>query len=101
VGPEGRSVTATRTKWPAARHIQQAADQLREPDPNLDPEREYYTAPLGDWLDKAANEMAWLAPYREHEGGYHPWLVATRIAHGVLGLPDPDACPDCHTHRPT
>lgn len=95
-------MTATRTKWPAARHIQQAADQLREPDTNLDPEREYYTAPLGDWLDKAANEMAWLAPYREHEGGYRPWRAATRAAHGVLGLPDPDACPDCHPpRRPT
>lgn len=91
----------TRTKWPSASHLQQAADLLREPDPNLDPEREHYTAPLGDWLDKAANEMAWLAPYREHEGGYHPWRVATRIAHATLGLPDPDTCTSCHTRRTT
>lgn len=94
-------MTGTRTKWPSASHLQQAADQLREPDPNLDPEREHYTAPIAEWLDKAANEMAWLAPYREHEGGYHPWRVATRIAHTTLGLSDPDTCAVCHTRRTT
>lgn len=73
----------TRTKWPAAQHLQQAADLLREPDPNLDPEREHYTA-----------------PYRDHEGGYRPWRMATRTAHAVLGLPDPDTCTICHTRRP-
>lgn len=91
----------TRTKWPAARHLQQAADQLREPDPNLGPEREHYTAPVGDWLDKTANDMAWLAPYRDHEGGYRPWRVATRTAHGVLGLPYADTCVVCHPRRIT
>ncbi|WP_086559956.1 hypothetical protein [Streptomyces africanus] len=92
-------MTAARTKWAAAGHLQQAADQLREPDPNLDPDRKFYTEPLGDWLDKAANELAWLAPYREHEGGYHPWRTATRTAHGVLGLPDADECAVCHPPR--
>lgn len=88
-----------RSKWPAAQHLQRAADLLREPDPNLDPEREHYTAPPGDWLDQTANDMAWLAPYRDHEGGYRPWQVATRMAHGVLGLPDPDDCAVCHPPR--
>jgi hypothetical protein len=88
-----------RTKWPAAQHLQQAADRLRERDLNLDPEREHYTAPVGDWLDKVANEMAWLAPFRDHEGGCGPWRAATRMAHGLLDLPGPDTCTDCHPPR--
>lgn len=91
----------TRTKWPAASHLQQAADQLR----NLLPSSEFllagYADPVADWLDSAANEMAWLAPYREHEGGYKPWRIATRIAHTILGLPEPDTCTTCHTHAST
>lgn len=98
-GPATEQPTTTRTKWPAAQHLQQAADRTREPDPNLGTEREFYTAPLGDWLNKVANEMAWLAPYREHEGGYRPWRTATRAAHGVLGLPDADGCTVCHPQR--
>lgn len=92
-------MTTTRSKWPAAQHLQQAAAETRKPDSNLDPELEHYTAPVGDWLDKAANEMAWLAPFREHEGGYRPWRTATRMAHGILGLPDPDTCTVCHPPR--
>lgn len=91
----------SRTTWPAAHHIQQAADNMRQPDTNLDPEREHYTAPLADWLDKTANEMAWLAPFRPHEGGYRPWRAATRIAHSLLGLPEADICTDCHPPRRT
>jgi hypothetical protein len=90
-------VTGRRSQWPAAQHVQQAADQLRTPDPNLDDYQQNYHAPVADWLDAAANEMAWLAPFRDHEGGYRPWRNATRIAHAVLGLPDPDTCPTCHT----
>jgi len=89
----------SRTKWPSAAHVQQAADRLRTPDLNLGPERQHYTSPVADWLDAAANDMAWLAPYRDHEGGYHPWRAATRMAHGLLTLPDPDGCPDCHPPR--
>ena len=89
-----------RSQWPAARHVLEAADLLRIPDTNLDTEREHYTVPVADWLDKAALEMAWLAPFREHEGGYRPWRVATRMAHGVLGIPNPDSCTTCHTHNP-
>lgn len=93
----GADMPKTRSKWPAAQHLQQAADQLREPDPNADPELEGYSTPVADWLDKAALDMAWLAPFREHEGGYRPWRAATRMAHSLLGLPDPDDCPTCHT----
>lgn len=92
-------MTDRRTQWPAARHLQRAADQLREIAPQIGGELWGYADPVADWLDKAANEMAWLAPYRDHEGGYQPWRAATRIAHATLGLPDPDTCPDCHTHR--
>ena len=92
-------MSTRRTKWPAAQHLQQAADQTREPDPNLDPEREFYTAPLGDWFDKVANDMACWAPFRDHEGGYRPGRTATRAAHGVLGLPDADTCSVCHPPR--
>ena len=89
----------TRTQWPAAHHLQQAADRLRDLGPDLHPDLSGYADPVAAWLDKAANEMAWLAPYREHEGGYRPWQVATRIAHTTLGLPDPDTCTVCHTRR--
>lgn len=93
-------MTAPRTGWAAGRHLQQAADQLRDVAPDLHADlRDLAPDPVADWLDKAANQMAWLAPYREHEGGYQPWRAATRIAHGVLGLPDPDTCPACHTHQ--
>jgi len=92
-------VAASRTQWPAAQHLQQAADRLRDVAPEIPADFRDYADPVADWLDKAANEMSWLAPFREHEGGYHPWRTATRIAHGVLGLPDPDTCPDCHTRR--
>jgi hypothetical protein len=92
-------MTDTRSKWPAARHLQQAADRLRTLDINLHPDLQDHCVPVADWLDKTANEMAWLAPFRDHEGGYHPWRNATRIAHGVLELPDPDTCTTCHTHN--
>lgn len=88
----------TRSKWSTARHLQQAADQLREVGSELPAELQGYADPVAEWLDQAANQMAWLAPFREHEGGYKPWRIATRVAHSTLGLPDPDACTTCHTH---
>ncbi|MGA5670118.1 hypothetical protein ACPCTG_32135 [Streptomyces pseudogriseolus] len=91
-------MTNTRSKWPAAQHLQQAADQLRDLMPAIEAPLNGYADPVADWLDQAANEMAWLAPFHDHEGGYKPWRVATRIAHTVLGLPDPDTCTTCHTH---
>lgn len=90
----------TRTKWPAALHLQQAADELRDLAAAIPAPLNTYADPVADWLDTAANDMAWLAPYRDHEGGWRPWQTATRIAHGVLGLPNPDTCTTCHTHRP-
>jgi hypothetical protein len=90
-------VNATRSQWPAAQHLQQAADQLRDFGPGLNSHLRGYAEPVAEWLDNTANEMAWLAPFRDHEGGYRPWRNATRIAHAVLGLPDPDTCPTCHT----
>ncbi len=92
-------MTNKRSKWAAAQHVNQAADTTLQPDTNLDPEQEHYTAPVGLWLEKTALEMAWLAPFREHEGGYRPWRTATRMAHGILGLPDADACTVCHPER--
>ncbi|MFC9891487.1 hypothetical protein [Streptomyces pilosus] len=92
-------MTNTRTQWPAAQHLQQAADQLRDLIPSSEPLLNGYADPVADWLDATANEMACMAPFREHEGGYKPWRVATRIAHTMLGLPDPDTCTTCHTHR--
>lgn len=92
-------MTIKRSQWPAAQHLQQAADQLRAPNPSLaGSAHDGYTVPVADWLDKAALEMAWLAPFREYEGGYQPWRAATRMAHGLLGIPDPDNCTTCHTH---
>jgi hypothetical protein len=87
-----------RSKWPAASHLQQAADQLRNVMHDVPDSLQSYADPVADWLDATANEMAWLAPFREHEGGYRPWRIATRIAHTVLGLSDPDTCATCHTH---
>lgn len=90
-------MTDIRSKWPAAQHVQEAADHLRRADPNLADYQQGYFAVVAERLDAAANEMAWLAPFREHEGGYRPWRDATRMAHGLLGLPDADNCPVCHT----
>lgn len=87
-----------RSKWPAAHHLQEAADQLRDVAPEIRPDLRGYADPVADWLDKTANDMAWLAPFREHEGGYRPWRLATRMAHGILGVPDPEDCSVCHTH---
>jgi hypothetical protein len=91
-------MTDTRSKWPAAQHLQQAADQLRDLMPDIGAPLGGYADPVADWLDATANEMACMAPFREHEGGYKPWRVATGIAHTVLGLPDPETCTTCHTH---
>lgn len=52
-----------------------------------------------DLLDATANMGAWLAPFREHEGGYASWRAATRLAHEIISEPDPDTCPVCHTRQ--
>lgn len=85
-----------RSQWPAAQHLQQAASEIREAATGMPAELQDFPAPLPDWLDKAALDMAWLAPYRKHELGYLPWQLAVRVAHGVLNMPDADTCAICH-----
>jgi hypothetical protein len=86
-----------RTTWPAAVPLQQAADTLRE--------APFYTGrlgkladPLADLLEEYLNNLAWLAPYREHEGGYGMWETAMRVANLVNGTTanavEPPSLPD-------
>lgn len=85
-----------RSQWPAAQHLQQAAAEIREAAAGLPEELQDFPGYVPAWLDKTALDMAWLAPYRTHELGYLPWQIAVRIAHGILNLPDADACTTCH-----
>ena len=62
----------TRTSWPQAKELQQAADAVRSVDPEL-----------AEWLDATANAMAWLAPYREGENGYRMWQAAVAVARKI------------------
>ncbi|MGX1483404.1 hypothetical protein RKD45_002480 [Streptomyces griseus] len=77
----------TRTTWPSAAPLQQAADIRRAAG---DPE-------LADWLDATANALAWLAPYRDSEPGYGMWEAALVVARRVLGTP---ATPAASGERP-
>ena len=65
--------TVKRTTWPQAAELQQAADRKRATGDPAD-------VALADWLDATANTLAWLAPYRPHEGGYEMWLAASEVA---------------------
>lgn len=68
----------TRTTWPTAKLLQDAADKARtETDPRWHA--------VADHLDVVANNMAWLAPYREHETGYPMWTTAEHLARALLG----------------
>jgi hypothetical protein len=96
-------MTSKRSKWPAAQHLNQAADEIRQATSALPDELANHLATpttMAGWLDRTALEMAWLAPYRQHEIGHLLWQLATRAAHGVLGLPSADTCPVCHPERP-
>ncbi|GAA2946353.1 MULTISPECIES: hypothetical protein [Streptomyces] len=64
----------SRTTWPTAAELQQAADVSRPGDPLL-----------ADWLDATANALAWLAPYRDNEPGYGMWQAANAVARRILG----------------
>lgn len=67
-----------RTQRPSARPLQAAADILRaEADPRWHDVAEH--------LDVTADEMAWLAPYRDHETGARMWYSAVSLAHTILG----------------
>ena len=69
--------TPARTTWPTARLLQEAADAARA---NPDPVQQA----LANHLDTVANNMAWLAPYREHETGYPMWATAEHLARALL-----------------
>lgn len=88
-----------RSSWPAAQHLQAAADEIRQAATGMPEDLQDFAGPVADWLDRTALEMAWLAPYRRHELGRLPWQLATRTAHGVLNLPDADTCTTCHPPR--
>ncbi|HEY5834960.1 hypothetical protein [Streptomyces sp.] len=65
-----------RTTWPQATELQQAADTKRASGTPED-------VALADWLDATANALAWLAPYRPHEGGHDMWQAATAYARAI------------------
>ena len=72
--------TPTRTTWPTARLLQGAADAARA---NPDPVQQA----LANHLDTVANNMAWLAPYADHETGYPMWTTAEHLAHAITKDP--------------
>ncbi|MFJ3043567.1 hypothetical protein [Streptomyces tendae] len=87
-------MTNTRSQWPAAQHLQEAATEIREAAADLPG----LLPPLADWLDKTAVDMAYLVPIKRDNVAYLPWQIAARVAHGVLGLPNADSCLTCHTY---
>jgi hypothetical protein len=80
-------------------HLQQAADRARETLPEFETSTGALVQPIADWFDRMANNLAAWAPYRDHEGGYKYWQMATRMAHAALDLEvEADVCSVCHTH---
>lgn len=76
--PTAPTLAERRTQRPSARPLQAAADILRaEADPRWHDVAEH--------LDVTADEMAWLAPYRDHETGARMWYSAVSLAHTILG----------------
>lgn len=78
-------VDRSRTTWPQAVELQQAADRLREFAPDITGHLAGLADPVADWLDDTANALAWLAPYRDNEPGYAMWEAALRVARTVNG----------------
>jgi hypothetical protein len=74
----------TRTPYPAALPLQQAADTLRET-PFYTRRLGKLTEPIAAWLDVTANSLAWLAPYSAHEPGYDMWQAASLVAETING----------------
>lgn len=74
-----------RTTWPAAVPLQQAADTLRQVAPDITGPLAGLADPVADLLEEYANNLAWLAPYREHEGGYGMWASVMRVANIING----------------
>ncbi|WP_435110136.1 hypothetical protein [Nocardiopsis synnemataformans] len=68
----------TRTKWLTAKLLQDAADKARtETDPRWHA--------VADHLDVVANNMAWLAPFHDHEPGSPIWASAEAAARALVG----------------
>ena len=67
-----------RTTWPSAAELQQAAATKRA---SGNPE----DVAVANLLNALANALAWLAPYRPHEGGYEMWGAATTLAQLING----------------
>lgn len=75
-------VYTTRTPYPAALPLQQAADTLRET-PFYTRRLGKLTEPIAEWLDVTANSLARYAPYLPHEPGYDMWEAASRVAEAI------------------
>lgn len=65
-----------RTQWPTAKLLQDAADAARaEADPRWHA--------VADHLDVVANNLAWLAPFHDHEPGSPMWASAEEVARAL------------------
>jgi hypothetical protein len=69
---------SSRTQWPAAGRLQAAADAARA---EIDPRWHV----VADHLDVVANNLAWLAPFHDHEPGSPMWDSANALADTILG----------------
>lgn len=90
---ESPVIGSRRTTWPAAIPLQQAADRLRGLEVAAPPIDVDLADPIADLLEEFANTLAWLAPYREHEGGYGMWETAMRLANLINGTIGPNQEP--------
>ncbi|KOU30188.1 hypothetical protein ADK53_28635 [Streptomyces sp. WM6373] len=78
------------TTWPQAAEMQAAARHLADQaargldegyDPQIPAEA---VAEIAKWMNATADALAWLAPYRDNEPGYHMWNAAEAVAREVL-----------------
>lgn len=78
------------TTWPQAAEMQAAARHLADQaarglDEGYDPQIPAKTvAEIAQWMNATADALAWLAPYRDNEPGYHMWNAAEAVAREVL-----------------
>lgn len=82
------------TTWPQAAEMQAAARQLADQaarglEEGYDPQvPALAVAEIAEWMNATADALAWLAPYRDNEPGYHMWNAAEAVARAILGQPD-------------
>jgi hypothetical protein len=91
---EAEVLAQARTKWPAAKDLQNAAAAKRASGTPED-------IAIANLLNAIANSLAWLAPYRSHEGGYEMWGAATILAELINGAShqeSPDFFQPGHTY---